>query len=123
MKYINLRAAFIWIYREKKGILNLQKIEKKLKYKPIEAVMYHLDDMVDLLNMKFKQRFVNNLDVVENMVKICQKLEEKGAPLTSRLLYTTERTEDAPGRVFKPAVKYVPKKAGDNDVGKDFEVV
>ncbi len=91
MRYINLRNVFIELYKAKRGIFNLQKLEKRLKRKDIVGAMHHLDDMVDLLNLKMKKRFVNNLDVVENLVKVCQKLGEKGVAFTNRMLFRTER--------------------------------
>jgi len=53
MKYLSLRSVFIYIYRNKRQIFNLQKIENKLKKKKIEEVIYKVDDMMDLLNMKY----------------------------------------------------------------------
>ncbi len=86
-EYVNLRNVFIQIYKTRKELLNPQKIEKRLRKKPIDEVIYHLEDMVDLLNMKFRARFVNNLDLVENMVKICKKLSEKEFVFTTKLLF------------------------------------
>jgi len=88
-RYINLRYVFIQIYKNNKQLLNLKKLEKKLKHKTIEEVFYHLEDMIDSLNMKFKKRFINDLDLVDNMVRICDKLVEKGFKFTNKYVYDT----------------------------------
>jgi hypothetical protein len=88
-RYINLRYVFIQIYKNNKQLLNLKKLEKKLKHKSIEEVLYHLEDMTDSLNMKFKKRFINDLDLVDNMIRICDKLIEKGFKFTNKYLYDT----------------------------------
>eukprot|EP00831_Metopus_contortus_P011926 TRINITY_DN14782_c0_g1_i5.p1 TRINITY_DN14782_c0_g1~~TRINITY_DN14782_c0_g1_i5.p1 ORF type:complete len:116 (-),score=31.96 TRINITY_DN14782_c0_g1_i5:194-541(-) len=76
---------------KRQGLLNLQKIQKRLKKNPIEKVIYHLEDMVDLLNMKYKVRFVNNLDLVENVVKIISKLKEKFFVITSKYYFQVKK--------------------------------
>jgi len=111
MKYINLRNVFIQIYKNKRQLLNLQKIEKKLKKRKIEEIIYHLEDMMDLLNMKYKERFVNDLDLVDNLVKICMKLTEKNFIFTNKMLYSTEWKEENPEKSgAKPEIK----KSGDH---------
>jgi len=111
MKYLSLRSVFIYIYRNKRQIFNLQKIENKLKKKKIEEVIYKVDDMMDLLNMKYKERFVNDLDLVDNLVKICMKLTEKNFIFTNKMLYSTEWKEENPEKSgAKPEIK----KSGDH---------
>jgi len=87
--------------------MNVNRLNKKLKSRTIEEIMHHLRDMLDSFSMKFKERFVNNLDLVENMVRLCVKLSEKGFSFTNKLLYST-----------------VYKNKGENNEGDhDFEVV
>eukprot|EP00826_Nyctotherus_ovalis_P016914 TRINITY_DN14938_c0_g1_i1.p1 TRINITY_DN14938_c0_g1~~TRINITY_DN14938_c0_g1_i1.p1 ORF type:complete len:137 (+),score=43.68 TRINITY_DN14938_c0_g1_i1:850-1260(+) len=97
-KYINLRHVFIQIFKNNKQLLNLKKLEKKLRHKSIEEVLYHLEDMIDSLNMKFKKRFINDLDLVDNMVRICDKLIEKGFKFTNKHLFNTYHDAKATGK-------------------------
>eukprot|EP00826_Nyctotherus_ovalis_P006179 TRINITY_DN11439_c0_g1_i6.p2 TRINITY_DN11439_c0_g1~~TRINITY_DN11439_c0_g1_i6.p2 ORF type:complete len:129 (-),score=46.69 TRINITY_DN11439_c0_g1_i6:215-601(-) len=89
MKYLNLRRISIHIYNTQKQIMNVNRLEKKLKHKSIEEAMHHLRDMLEPFNIKFKERFVNNLDLVDNMVRLCSKLLEKEFNFTSKLVYNT----------------------------------
>ena len=108
LEYLNLRNIFVQIYKTKKHLLNLKKLEKKLKHKTFEELICQLEEMTDSLNIKFKVRFINELDLVYNMIRICAKLNEKGIVFSNKYLYKT---------IYKI------EKKGTNEGGNDFEVV
>eukprot|EP00830_Metopus_es_P013066 TRINITY_DN30_c0_g2_i1.p1 TRINITY_DN30_c0_g2~~TRINITY_DN30_c0_g2_i1.p1 ORF type:complete len:388 (-),score=92.35 TRINITY_DN30_c0_g2_i1:100-1164(-) len=82
--YVNLKKLIINLYYNHKGVLNTKIIENKCKGRPIENYIRHCEDMTGLLGIKHKERFLNNLDLVDNMVSILKKLGEKSVDYTTQ---------------------------------------
>ena len=53
--YINLKHLFIFIAKNKKQILNMQKLKKKLMRQNLEDAITKCSQMADLLNIKYKE--------------------------------------------------------------------
>jgi len=97
--HLNLKLMFKELINNKgmQNIFNMNKIKDKLKYKDLSHCLSSFNIMCDLLNVKQEEKFLNNLDLVENEIRLIQKLIDKGVSFTNEYeLDTFEKCSDHP---------------------------